>query len=316
MRSPAIKAEGDEIAWVTIPTGGLCKPDGSDIRVANGTRDEVPSAVLMVGPGDFAKVAFAINARKGLTARYCVYFGNAKPARPAKQLEIRRGVLMETKRYKGKGAAVLITAQKAFEQSKKLLGRKFVPNIFMGHNPFGPQRDIVTRYTGWLVCPSEGIYQFASSSQDASFLLIDGEQVVANGGWHLPQRNISRRGSAKLTAGVHKLTFYHVNTTGDPVAVAAWQPPGGLRIWTIPRGFVPASDGRDGRADGTARRVDDGELHGRACGRGVRRRTVLPAMDVPGGVWPRLVLAAKAEYKWDFGDGQQVPARPSSTCTS
>ena len=292
--------EGDEIAWAAIPTGGLCRPDGSDIRVATGTRDEVPSAVLMVGPGDFAKVAFA---RRGQVGRYYVYFGNAKAAAPKETLEIRRGVLMETKLYSGRAAAVLASARQAFDNSPTLLGRAFRPDIFIGHNPFGPQSEIVTRYTAWLDCPASGMYQFACSSQDASFLLIDDKEVVANGGMHLPQRDVSRRGSVKLSAGVHKLTFYHVNLTGDPVAVAAWQAPGGLRIWPIPpHAFLPVAEAQVGAM----------EQYGKpACASFLARHG--GEVLVAGRYYQRWVFEAAVaagrtgatqEFGWDFGDAQ------------
>ncbi len=293
-------AEGADIAWVTIPTGGLCRPDGSDIRVATGTRDEVQSSVLMVGPGDFAKVAFALGPR---AARYYVYFGNDKAAAPKEALEIRRGVLMETKLYAGKAVPILAHARQAFDNSPTLLGRAFIPNIFVGCNPFGPQSEIVTRYTAWLDCPADGIYQFACSSQDASFLLIDDKEVVANGGAHLPQRDISRRASAKLSAGVHKLTFYHVNLTGDPVAVAAWQAPGDLRIWPIPAyAFEPVTEAHAGAMEQYGKPACasffaryGGEVF--VAGRYFERWTFEAAVAAgrAGGV---------QEFGWDFGDGQ------------
>jgi len=294
------RAEGDEIAWVTIPTGGLCRPDGSDIRVATGSRDEVLSAVLMVGPGDFAKIAFA---QRGQVDQYYVYFGNAKAPAPKETLEIRRGVLMETKLYTGRAVAVLAFARHAFENSPTLLGRTFLPDIFIGHNPFGPQSNIVTRFTAWLDCPASGIYQFACSSQDASFLLIDDEEVVANGGTHLPQRDIRRRGSVKLSAGAHKLTFYHVNLSGDPVAVAAWQAPGDLRIWPIaPHVFLPAAEAHAGAM----------EQYGKpACASFFARHAgevFLAGRHYQRWTFEAVVAAGRSggtpEFDWDFGDGQ------------
>jgi tetratricopeptide (TPR) repeat protein len=294
------RAEGDEIAWVTIPTGGLCKPDGSDIRVATGSREEVLSAVLMVGPGDFAKVAFAL---RGQVGRYYVYFGNANPSAPKGTLEIRRGVLMETKLHDGKAPVILAHARQAFDNSPALLGRAFRPDISIGHNPFGPQSNIVSRHTAWLDCPAEGIYQFACSSQDASFLLIDDKEVVANGGAHMPQRDVSKRGSVKLSAGLHKLTLYHVNLTGDPVVVAAWQAPGELRIWPIPpHAFEPVSQAHAGAMEQWGKP---------ACASFLVRHG--GEVFVAGRYYQRWVFEAavaagrtggKVEFGWDFGDGQ------------
>jgi len=188
--APKARPGAPEVAWVTIPTGGLCKPDGSDIRVVTAGRNAVASRVLMVGPGDQAKVAFA---RRGFVRNYHVYFGNKKPPAQPAPLDIRRGVLMEARLYGGGAPVTLAQARKAFDGARTLLGRGFRANIFVGHNPFGPQRGLATRYTAWLSCPADGAYKFACSSQDASFLLIDDKEIIANGGRHYPQRNVSKR---------------------------------------------------------------------------------------------------------------------------
>ena len=47
---------GDEVAVVTMPTGGLMENDGADVRVTDSEGRELPSRVLMVGPGDQVRV--------------------------------------------------------------------------------------------------------------------------------------------------------------------------------------------------------------------------------------------------------------------
>ena len=295
---------GDDVAWVVVPTGGMCRPDFADVRVATGTRQEVPSTVLMGGPGDFVKVAFALKPSARTKENYYVYFGNANPPAAAKELDIRRGVLMETKLHRGRAPVALSAARIAFARSKPLLGRTFVPRIFQGHNPFGPQINIVSRFTGWLHCPRQGTYQFASSSRDASFLLIDDKLVVANGGEHWPQRDIRKRGDVKLTAGVHKLTFYHVNRMGDPVVVAAWREPGGVRVWPIaPEAFLPVTEAQCGPMEQYGKRSSASFTAAAAGetffgGRYYQRWAFEAAVAPHGG--------GKMTYAWDFGDGQKA----------
>ena len=292
---------GDDIAVVTVLTGGHARPDGGDIRVATTGRTEVPSRVLMVGPGDRVKVAFAI---RGAGSRYYVYSGNPKAPAPAKPLEIRRGVLQETWTYTGGGIKTLSQVRSVFDKARRLLGRDFRDRVFVGHNPFGPDNRIASRFTAYLNCPADGQYNFACSSQDASFLLIDDKTVVENGGNHLPQRNIRQRGSARLTKGLHKLTFYHVNATGNPIAVAAWQAPGDKRVWPIPAaGFAPVFQAKPGAMEqyGKSVGIDFLARHGGEVFSRNRyyQRWTFAALTVGS-------LGRDVSLVWDFGDGQRA----------
>lgn len=292
---------GDDIAVVTMPTCGLIRADGSDVRVATVGRAELPARVLMVGPGDSVKVAFAI---RGVAGRCYVYFGSPKPEPPKEPLDIRRGVLMETWAYGGGGIRSLPQVRQVFAKAKRLLGRDFRDRLFVGHNPFGPQSSIASRFTAWLICPADGEYQFACSSQDASFLLVDDQVVVDNGGHHPPQQDVRMRGSLALKKGLHKLTFYHVNATGDPVAVAAWQPPGEPRIWPIsPKELAPVVAAEPGPMEhyGTSTGIDflpryGGETFLRDS---YYQRWSFEALTVGQ-------VARPADLQWDFGDGQHA----------
>ena len=232
---PAVRKEpgaaGAEVAVLTMPTGGLTQPDGGDLRVTTATGTDLPSRVLMVGPGDCVRIAF--EARPGVRD-YHVYFGAAQPKGAAEALDIRRGVLLEMWQYPGGGIATLDQVRKVFQRAGTLVGRDFRDRIFLGHNPFSPINRTAAIFTGYARCEIPGVYTFSCSSQDASFLLVDEQVVVQNGGSHPPQRDIRKRGTIKLARGVHKITFYHVSTTADPIAVAAWRPPGGRRVEPIP----------------------------------------------------------------------------------
>jgi len=59
------------------------------------------------------------------------------------------------------------------------------------------------RFTGTVVAPEDGEYTFYTSSDDGSFLDIDGTRVVENYGWHGMQW---REGTIYLTAGEHRIT--------------------------------------------------------------------------------------------------------------
>ena len=244
---------GDDIAVVHFPTGGLVLPDGRDIRVIADKGGDVARRVLMVGPGDRASVAFAVTP--GVT-QYHIYFGNPTPRDDGPPLTIQRGVLQETWAFSLGNLRTLEQARKILGESDELVGRGFRTRIFQGHNPFGPQTRLASTYTAWFMAPRTGEYVFCSSSQDASFLLIDGELVVDNGGLHGPQDRPVKQGRIRLTKGLHQLTYYHVNTQGNPIVVAAWQAPGGKRIWPMASAdFAPVTLGQVGALEEYGRRA-------------------------------------------------------------
>jgi tetratricopeptide (TPR) repeat protein len=295
---PATGLPGDEVAVVTMPTAGLIAPDGRDIRVTTARGKPVGHRVLMIGPGDRVRLAFALRDK---TTRYHVYFGNEKAEPPEEELDIRRGVLLETWAYQGGGAGSMERIRRTFEKARPLIGRRFLPAVFIGHNPFGPRNRLCSRFTGALVCERAGEYVFATSSRDATFLLIDGKEVVDNGGFHRPQRRASKTGRIKLSKGLHELTVYHVNGGGDPIAVAAWRPPGSKRLWKIPaEAFAPIRRAEPGRLSRHEQRYVADFLIEHAgetfLADEYLQRYVFTASADEGG-------KAKAEYAWDFGDG-------------
>jgi tetratricopeptide (TPR) repeat protein len=293
----------DDIAVVTMPTAGRVKGDGGDVRVASARGVERPCRVLMVGPGDVVRVAFAIRAGE---TKYYVYCGNAGPPKQAAKLDIRRGVLLETWSYTGGGTATLEQARRIlFERSNPFVGADFLDRIFTGHNPFGPEDRVASVFTAWLVCPGDGTYTFVCSSMNASFLLIDDGLVVDNGGWHKPQRDISKSGRVTLKAGLHKLTMYHISGGGgDPIVVAAWMPPGKERVEVIPPGaFARVVKAVPGSMRQRDHQVGADFLYDHAgetflADRYYHRYTfrALPVGKV----------GRDAKWTWDFGDGQKV----------
>ena len=289
---------GDDVAVVTFPTGGLAKADGSDVRVASDAGREMPSRVLMVGPGDQVRVAFAV--LPGVT-HYYVYYGNTSP-HPGKKLDIRRGVLLETWAYSGSIPKTFSKAQEAFRRAKRLIGRDFRENVFLGYNPFGPTSGIASIFTGYVQCDKAGRHSFSVMSRNAAFLEVDGKLLVSNGGTRKPNRRSYRTAGVTLTAGVHKLTFYHVNGHGDPVAVLAWQQPGSSRPSPIPsRAFTPVIRATCGlmKRYGSTLDVDFIPVHAGETFMKTHyyQRYTFDARTVGKA-------ARSIRWKWDFGDGQ------------
>ena len=290
---------GDDVAVVSMPTAGLIQPDDKSIRVMTPQGKEMPSRLLMVGPGDLVRLAFAVQKN---VSKYYVYFSNPK-APEGKKLDIRRGVLLETYKYPGGGIRRLDQAKKVFNRASTFIGRDFQSRIFLGHNPFSAESRLAGRFTGWLICRRSGKYTFSCSSRDASFLLIDDKLVVDNGGWHRPQRNVHKQGDVELDVGLHKLTFYHVSLGGDPVAVAAWRPPGAGRIWTIPaEAFAPVVTAAPGPLEQYAKALTIDFLYEHA-GEAFMMNRYYHRYTFQAQKSGR--VARNMQWRWDFGDGQK-----------
>ncbi|MDP6636321.1 MAG: PKD domain-containing protein [Phycisphaerae bacterium] len=290
---------GADIISVKIATGGVSKPDGSDIRVTTPMGKEVLSTVLMVGPGDSARLAFA---KQGGLKKYYAYLGNpdAPPRRAV--LPIQRGVLLETRRCSVNPPGKLSDAKKIFEKSGPMMGKRFMDRMFLGYNPFGPDDAIANLMIGYVVAPKTGQYTFSCSSNNASFLLVDDKLLISDGGWHRPQRDIRRNAKVNLRAGLHKLTFYHINRKSNPVLVVAWKEPGEKRVRVIPpAAYSLVHTGKAGTMQQVSKPLDidfspvyAGEAF--AANRYSQRYTFTAQTVGRGG--------KGLKWEWDFGDGQ------------
>jgi len=291
---------GDDVACVWFTGGGQIKPDGSDIRVVAG-KTVVPSKVLFVGQGDKVTLAFAVIPN---VSHYEIYFGNDSADPPAENWKIQRGCLLETRQYNGGNPNNWRGMQDILKRASRVMGRAFVDKVFLGHNPFGPSVNNVNIYTGALLCPKTGTYTFYTTSDDASFLLVDGKMVVQWPGWHGAVRDARHKGQVNLTQGLHKLEYYHVQAGSSQYAVAAWQVPGSGKITVIPNtSFAPVQRAqlryyqtksqRGGMADFWAQNAGEALLEG--------SDNYLIRMKFDNRTSAGIRASGRCE--WDFGDG-------------
>ncbi|MCX7806423.1 MAG: PA14 domain-containing protein [Planctomycetota bacterium] len=286
---------GSETGVVEIHTAGKALPDKADIRVTcDGA--PVPFAVLQSGPGDFCRVAFRM---KPAPASYCVWFGNPK-APPARGWAPERGLLLETRRYNDGDPNSLEKMREIIARSGPSFGANFVPNVFHGWNEFSREDRYVSIYRGHLNCPKEGEYEFATSSDDASFLLVDGKPVVDWPGWHGALPYAFRTGKIRLGAGVHDFEYLHVSGGAPGIAVAAWKPPDGRMEPIPPEAFTPVARGLAGRLESRTGPHPDFR---------VKRAGIAFLDEVPMVRWrfsQDCGPAASGPFRWEFGDGQRA----------
>ena len=77
-------------------------------------------------------------------------------------------------------------------------------------------------FEGFVDLPSDGLWTFATTSDDGSRLWIDGELVVDNGGDHAMSR---KEGELDLSAGRHALTITYYERSGGEGLVVEWSGP-------------------------------------------------------------------------------------------
>ncbi len=314
--------EFNALRSVTIPTKdvkpvmvtqffhhGQIADDGGNVMVLTRNQKAVPCRVLQLGPGDFCRLAF--QTLPGQTT-YEVYYGGEPPEKgEVPPWTNRDGLMLETRRYKECNLNQLDSVRKAFESSQRI-GSDYVDNVQHARNPFslvpGP---FLSHYSGQLHVGSAGTYGFMVSSQDCSFLLIDGKEVVSAPGRHGPLRQAKpgMRKDIKLAAGAHRFDFYHAATGTSAMMVAAWEvsPP-----VAKPK---PVAIPTEAFRTGSIGRVEAGSVKLREMKLapdflvGIRGDVPLPDNDqaLVGVVFKDMSpksLTMGGMARWDFGDGQ------------
>ena len=121
-----------------------------------------------------------------------------------------------------------------FESKDYTYGPVQVPNVNgSGYSIINGRADYYAhKFKGYVFAPEDGIYTFATNSDDGSDLSIDGTVICSyygchgTGGWHT--------GTVTLTTGWHEFTYYHSENTGGAAWYAGWQKPSDSGISIIP----------------------------------------------------------------------------------
>ncbi len=91
------------------------------------------------------------------------------------------------------------------------LGQPASDDWVAAHAPGFTETSFSVLWEGWLAIADAGTYEFVTTSDDGSWLLVDGAMVVDNGGEHGLEE---RRGSAALTPGLHHLRIGYMQVRG------------------------------------------------------------------------------------------------------
>ena len=214
--------KGYTIAVVEFLHHGEIRPGGRNVVVAARNRELVPLRILQLGPGDFCRLAF--ETVKGQWD-YDVFYGGEGPREAPPPWSCQDGLLLETRRFRPCNFWNLDSVRRAFDAAAPL-GADYVPGVFHGANPFSLGREpFLSRYTGWMDLKKAGTYGLITSSQDCSFLLVDGKLVASAPGYHGPMYHVrpGSRHDLQLSAGRHRFQYDHAAGGPNAIMVAAWE---------------------------------------------------------------------------------------------
>jgi hypothetical protein len=238
--SVPVKGPGAYRAWVF--TGNRARPDGYDIRVVAPTGQLVDFAVVHPSPAGQQMIVFSEPEGDRSGGTYAVYFGNPDAPR-VKQTPPLTGLMLRTfEMPKGMNGDTWADVEK-FLSRARVCGVDFWRQVFDAYNPFGPQSNYISVYDGFLECPKPGVYKFATISDDASFLLVDG-QLVAE--WPGRGHNIDagrhgeKNGQRDLSAHRHAFRYVGLAFDGPKRMAAAWRVPGASAWEIIPPSAFPS----------------------------------------------------------------------------
>ncbi|MCX7702743.1 MAG: tetratricopeptide repeat protein [Planctomycetota bacterium] len=300
-RSVKVEKRERQTDWVAVRFFALTevKPDGSDIRVTDERGKEVSFYVVWAEPFSFVEVMFKA---KGGVENYYVYYGNPNAQKSPIVETPNVGLIMETRERPRGTSNSWDEFKKLLEKSKKVYGRMLVPNIFSGHNPFGPSDYYITVYKGFLYAPEDGEYRIATNSDDSSFVFIDGSPVVSWPGVHGASAVWGERnGKIELKKGVHTIEYYHEDGEGAQVCVLGWWKPKDEQVSLIPEWAFPSP----GKASAGPLEIEGIELRIDVNARLVSEfATDSGALLIAGDFKAHgEAKTGQITYKWDFGDG-------------
>ena len=95
-----------------------------------------------------------------------------------------------------------------------------------------PQEDhFAYRFEGLIRIPEQGVWEFATKSDDGSVLLIDGRRVVDNDGSHAA---VTATGRVALAAGLHRFELLYFEDYEGQELSWGWRAPGSGEFSPVP----------------------------------------------------------------------------------
>ena len=222
--------KGIDAAMIRLRTDGRAKPDGSDIRVYDSRGKEVPHEIIHCDPKRETLLVFYV---QDPNRSFDIYYGNQGASAPKYDWVCKRGLWLETRPAPPGKPRTLDEIKGMAAKSAYSYGVQFNMWIFNHYNPMGPVDRYLSLYRGWVRIPETGLYQFGTTSDGASFFLVDQKLVVKQLDGRA-SRNVAHKSQGlTLTRGVYPVEYYGGGMNGPYRVVATWQKPGGTQMNVI-----------------------------------------------------------------------------------
>ncbi len=247
-----LRGENPDVSAVALYTPGY---DPTDFRalVFSSMGDRINSRLLWTWHGEPMEILFD-SSDGGLV--YFVYLVQKDDYKStSSSWEPKAGLTLETRcadRIYPECCNKVSGLLQVWDEAAEVVGKSLVDSIHHGfpiHSlpEFGFNKAAkkavlaLYRYEAFFRTEKAGEHIFATSSNWASYLLVDGKLVVSWSGKHDYRGGIrgQKKGKIHLAQGVHKLEYLNCSPWGKMLTLAAWQRPKG-KLSLMTRGdFLP-----------------------------------------------------------------------------
>lgn len=161
-------------------------------------------------PMNFVFRAFGTNGKKGEIVRASYVQEDYAPAVEVQNVE--PGLSADWHEYPGIDCNGITNAP---------LNKSYIVNAVT--IPQGVKGNIGLVFNGYIRIPQDGVYSFVLTSDDGSFLKIDGKMIVDNDGEH---SSIIRSAQHAMKAGLHKVEIRYFDHNGGGLEMQMYAPDG------------------------------------------------------------------------------------------
>ena len=223
---------------INIPEFGQTRPDLADVVLTNSSGEPQPLAKIGRRPG--GRVVL-LAQKLDPAVEYFLYFGGDK-LRASPEWTPKTSLLMETRPAPPNlDFSSLQSLKLAWAQSQEPPGAGFFSAIYQGGNPFGPNLNFLTHYSGYLRLPKAREITFYTLSSDCSFVAINDQEQFGWPGRHSPSttpKSLAKK-TVQCPEGLVKIDYYAAKGEIPPeerleaATVLGWQTDTGFEA--IPR---------------------------------------------------------------------------------
>ncbi len=228
-----LRGQNPEVSYAKLYMPGY---DARDFEAVVFTTigQRVPSRLFWTGADEPMEILFDNSYGSTIYFVYLVHKDKYKPM--PSSWKPKAGVILET-RYTYKNypeCKELSGLLKVWDEVAEPVGKSLVDNVHHSF-PIHHLSDLkgkkprlgLYRYEGFFRTEKAGQYIFATASNWASHLLVDGNLVISWPGEHNYRAGIrgQKKGKISLGAGVHKLEYLNYSPWGKMFTLAAWQRP-------------------------------------------------------------------------------------------